>query len=165
MLRSWKSTAIPLPNFWSHRACNGKTLHFTFYRPFGFLELCSFCQRELCSMALRSYLALLSLSLYRSLIREKILITCTVGVGWVIHARRSCYPLNFTKALIMSHTVSNCHRYVVMTLTHSFAVAETSNKVQRRLNHLSVPSSPPTATLVATLSYYSIACFSELVDM
>ena len=68
---------------------------------------------------------------------------CTVGVGWVIHARKSCYPLNFTKALIRSHTVSNCRHYVVMKLTHSFAATETCHKVQQCLNRLPVPSFPP----------------------
>jgi len=108
-------------------------------------------------MVLRSNLVYLSVSLYQTLIGEKILIVCTVGVGWVIHARRSCYPLNFTKTLIRSHTVWNCRSYVVMKLTHSFAAAETCNKVQGRLNRLTLLSSSPIATLVATLSCCFIA--------
>ena len=116
-------------------------------------------------MALRSHLIYLSASMYQTLIGEKILIMYTVGVGRVIHARRSCYSLNFTKTLIRSHPVSNCCSYVVMKLTHSFAAAESCNKVQRRLNLLPFPSTPPIATLVATLLYCFIARFSECVDM
>jgi len=149
-----------------HWACNGITLPLPFTcHLVGWNFNCSFCQRELCSMVLLIYLARLSVSLYQSLIEEELLIMYTVVVGWVIHAHRSYNPLNFTKALIRSHTVSNCRRYLVMKLTHSFAAAGTCNKDHRRLNRLPVPSSPPIATLVATLSYCSIARFSEFVDM
>jgi uncharacterized membrane protein YjjP (DUF1212 family) len=85
-----------------------------------------------------------------------------VGVGWVLHARRSCYPLNFTETLIRSHIVWNYRSYDVMKLTHSFAAAGTCSEVQRRMNRLTVSSSPPIATLVANLSCCFIAALVNL---
>jgi hypothetical protein len=125
---------------------------------------CSFCLKELCPMVLRSYLVNLLVSLYQTLIAEKILIMYTVGIGWVLHALRSCYPLNFTETPIGLLTLSNCRSYVVMKLTHFFAAAETCDKVQRHPNRVAVPSSPPIATFEATLLFFHRR-FSEFVDM
>jgi hypothetical protein len=86
----------------------------------------------------------------------------TVGVGWVLHARRSCYPRELYKD---PRPVTYCLQLPQLLCNEVetlFAAAETCNKVQRRLYRPTVPSPSPIATLVLTLSCYFIPALVNL---